>query len=286
MNNKPLTIDEEILRRLIEKTFTAKELEKHARDDVVELFYAIDSTNKYGAVVLKQSFGAVELGMSDQIQMESLEVSFSSTLTIKTKFKFADLCVPRKEVFTATEVVELLFKVYKLKSTKRTGWLHRNISPLECESVSDHSFFVAFLSVLHKYNSESQTISTAETISAVELGLIHDVAECVVGDLMPENISGISASDKACREEKAIHQLFGDSSIAKLWKLYEERLHENARLVKDFDRFEMILQADVYERKLDTDLSEFFDSVHGKIEDKRVREWERVLRKRRQERRK
>ena len=74
--------------------------------------------------------------------------------------------------------------------------------------------------------------------------------------------------------------------IMRLWREYEDRSSPEAKLVKDFDRFEMALQADDYERAgSHADLSEFFASVRGKLVSPNVREWLEVVERDRRKRR-
>ena len=52
-------------------------------------------------------------------------------------------------------------------------------------------------------------------------------------------------------------------------------------MVKDLDRFEMVMQAYEYECTRDVPLNEFFESVRGKIRHPKVTEWFDALQKKR-----
>ena len=69
--------------------------------------------------------------------------------------------------------------------------------------------------------------------------------------------------------------------IKDLWEEYEAGQTREAKLMKDLDKFEMILQAEDYEEQQGVDLSQFFDSTRGKIRDSVVSSWEQQLRSRR-----
>ena len=126
----------------------------------------------------------------------------------------------------------------------------------------------------------------------VLLALAHDVAEAIVGDIAPGD--GVSKADKADREAAAMEEigrmLGGGPVAARLGALfaeYEAGETPEAVLVKDLDKVEMVLQAGEYERaaaaaaaeeegggaastvppgpRLPLDLSEFFDSVRGRL---------------------
>ncbi|KAF9601821.1 hypothetical protein IFM89_023480 [Coptis chinensis] len=51
--------------------------------------------------------------------------------------------------------------------------------------------------------------------------------------------------------------------ISELWMEYEENSSPEAKVVKDFDKVEMILQALEYENEQGKDLDEFFQSTAG-----------------------
>src|SRR4051794_15354555 len=66
----------------------------------------------------------------------------------------------------------------RLKEIPRTGWLDRGILAEETESVADHSYGVALLAWLLAPDALDRG-------RVVELALIHDLAEAVVGDVTP-----------------------------------------------------------------------------------------------------
>ncbi|GBG33953.1 HD domain-containing protein 2 [Hondaea fermentalgiana] len=173
--------------------------------------------------------------------------------------------------------------VSNLKRVKRTGWVLRKVP--DPESVSDHSFGVALAALL----VEDDQIDTAK---AVQMGLLHDVAEAIVGDIAPGQ--GISDEDKHAREQAAMRELLQEKlgggaradRINALWQEYEARETPEAKLVKDLDRWEMILTADGYEREADSHfLQEFYDGVRGKIKHPRVKAWQKALEEARELRR-
>lgn len=74
------------------------------------------------------------------------------------------------------------------------------------------------------------------------------------------------------------------TEIIELWDEYEGGKSEVAKLVKDIDKFEMILQADTYEREHSKDLQGFFDSTSGKFKTEQIMALDDELRKQRDER--
>lgn len=107
---------------------------------------------------------------------------------------------------------------------------------------------------------------------AVVVALAHDAAEAIVGDLAPGDAP---KADKAAREAEAMasmaDMLGGEGSaaatlVAGAWAEYEAGATPEARLVKDCDKVEMLLQAAEYEGEHPgLDLGEFFASVEGRL---------------------
>lgn len=133
----------------------------------------------------------------------------------------------------------------------------------EPESVADHSFRMASLALV---------LAGAEGTDAsrcIKMALVHDMAEALVGDITPH--CGVSDEEKHRREAEAlesIKEMLGGGAaaaeVAALWNEYEAGETKEANLVKDFDKLEMIAQANEYEQAQGMDLSGFFNSTRGK----------------------
>jgi len=89
-----------------------------------------------------------------------------------------------------------------------------------------------------------------DSSKCVKLAVIHDIAEAIVGDITPH--CGVDKRDKHAREAAAITQMrsmlgaaawehAGEEMLA-LWHEYEAGASAEARLMKDLDKLEMILQ--------------------------------------------
>ncbi|KAH9314642.1 hypothetical protein KI387_023269, partial [Taxus chinensis] len=103
----------------------------------------------------------------------------------------------------------------------------------------------------------------------VKMAIVHDIAEAIVGDIAPSD--GIPKEEKSRRERNALDemcQMLGGGLRAKeiyeLWNEYEHNSSPEAKIVKDFDKVEMILQALEYENDQAKNLDEFFQSTAGK----------------------
>ncbi|KAG8243777.1 HD domain-containing protein 2 [Homalodisca vitripennis] len=109
----------------------------------------------------------------------------------------------------------------------------------------------------------------------MELALVHDLAECIVGDITPH--CGVPPEEKHKREKTAmleLAKLVGSSGnyLLQLYQEYEEQVSSEAQFVKDLDRFDMVMQAFEYEKssKNSLNLQEFFDSTEGKFKHPKI----------------
>lgn len=73
--------------------------------------------------------------------------------------------------------------------------------------------------------------------------------------------------------------------IYSLWIEYEECSTPEAKVVKQLDKFEMIFQANEYEvAEEDKDLQDFFDTTADVFDHSEISEWNKLLRKERDDR--
>ncbi|XP_057305083.1 5'-deoxynucleotidase HDDC2-like [Hydractinia symbiolongicarpus] len=183
-----------------------------------------------------------------------------------------------KENFPAT--LEFFTLVGQIKRAQRTGWTHHNVDKVE--SVSDHIYRMAVMTML----LEGKNLNTTH---CMKMAVIHDLAECIVGDITP--FCGVSAEEKYRREKEAMFKLTSlisnekvGNEVMSLWEEYTNQNTKEARAVKDIDRFEMILQAFEYEKSENKpgNLQTFFNSTKGKFGDPQIQRWVEELDKQRQ----
>jgi putative hydrolase of HD superfamily len=97
------------------------------------------------------------------------------------------------------------------------------------------------------------------------MALVHDLAEALVGDITPYD--GIDADEKRRREEEAMRELAvlaGDGRLLELWHEYDAAASPEARLVKELDKLETVLQAWEYGTRDDVGhaaLDEFWETA-------------------------
>lgn len=165
--------------------------------------------------------------------------------------------------------------IYQLKKTKRTGWLKRDITE-DVESISDHMYRMAMIAMTLPL--DNPTISRERCIM---MALVHDLAEAIVGDITPE--CGISDGEKHRLEAEAMAEITKDLApataalVSGLWEEYEGAVTEEAKLVKQIDKFEFALQAAEYQKERGVDLSGFVQVVRPKLSDPHlVALWESI----------
>jgi putative hydrolase of HD superfamily len=132
-----------------------------------------------------------------------------------------------------------------VKDVERRGWKTRAgiSSP---ESVADHSFATALAAMM------IGDFLGMDTLEMVRMALIHDVCEATTGDIQPGEMDGRS---KEVQETAALSGLLEAlperqrSSYLEAFSRFNAGTSPEARLVKDLDKLEMVLQAVRYERK-------------------------------------
>lgn|SRR5574341_1085748 len=164
------------------------------------------------------------------------------------------------------KVIEFFESANKLKWIERRGWVAK-VNVKQPESVADHCYLTALICMV------IADLKGLNTNKVVKMALLHDLAESVVGDYMPEEIS----SERKHEEEgKAIKIILDKlpprlrSNYARVWQEYKKGSSKEAVLVHQIDKFEMALQARDYMQKgYDPSLlKQFFDSASIHVKDK------------------
>ena len=159
-------------------------------------------------------------------------------------------------------------QIGNLQTNAADGWIDRGIPVDQVESVADHSFRVAALAWIASAQEPG-----LDRDRVVKLALLHDMAEAVIGDLLPyepESLEGLETGNERCcsisatsgREARSVEkrQLKSDalellveqfpdqqrSELESLWRELEERQSPEARFVKQIDVLETYLQSREY----------------------------------------
>ncbi|TNN35737.1 HD domain-containing protein 2 [Liparis tanakae] len=161
-----------------------------------------------------------------------------------------------------SNMLQFMKLIGQLKRVPRTGWVYRNVQ--KPESVSDHMYRMAVMSL-------TITDPTVDKSRCIKLALVHDMAECIVGDIAPPD--NISKAEKHRREEASLTSPYEamrhlasllpeglQQEMYGLWEEYETQSSPEAQLVKQFDLLEMILQA--HDEEIG-ELGRVFTASHG-----------------------
>lgn len=156
---------------------------------------------------------------------------------------------------SAAKHLAFLEEMGKLKHIKRTGWVLRNIN--DPETIAGHMYRMSVMTFLLDDDNESKLNRTR----CMELSLLHDMAECIVGDLTP--YCGVSKEEKHRREDEAMKTLRSlcqtqGERMYTLFQEYENQQTPEAKFVKELDIIDMLVQAFEYEKAQNVDLGEFF----------------------------
>ena len=181
--------------------------------------------------------------------------------------------------------IDFLSIVGKLKRTPRTGWTKYPEITSKVESVADHSFRIALMAFVFGLQQQ-QGEGSLDVQKLVTIALVHDISESIVGDITPH--CGISKEEKNRLEVEAMQKFkdaLGDvagETIEALWLEYENGSSREARVVKELDKLEMLLQASEYENEhKDVDLTEFYSSCDGSFKSESGKRWvEEIMRRR------
>ena len=139
----------------------------------------------------------------------------------------------------------LIEYILKLKNIKRAGWISK-AKILRAESVADHSYALTALSMVFS------DFLGLDTEKVMKMCIIHDLAESIIGDYMPDEISIKEKQIKEDNAMKIIISSFPDKIAlfySNMWKEYCLNQTKEACLVKQLDKVEMFLQANQYLKK-------------------------------------
>ena len=218
---------------------------------------------------------------------KSSSVSENAKMTSKSQLGDGEEEQQRKRMSQTKNTIDFLSICGKLKQTKRTGWTKYKEITSRVESVADHSFRIALMAfVFGLQQEEDKEEKVLDVQKLVTMALVHDIAESIVGDITPH--CGISKEEKNTLEVEAMKKLketLGDvagETIETLWLEYENGSSREARVVKELDKLEMLLQASEYENEYkDVDLTEFYSSCDGSFKTENGKKWvEEILRRR------
>ncbi len=155
-----------------------------------------------------------------------------------------------------------------LKKIPRQGWIDK-LSLERPESVADHTYSLAIMGMIF---SDLENYNTEKILKII---LLHDLAESIIGDITPEQIS---KKEKNMLEDKAIKTILRklplslQKQYASLWKEYQANNSDEVKIVHQLDKIEMALQAKIYSKEgySNEKLSYFLKSAKYEITDPKL----------------
>jgi 5'-deoxynucleotidase YfbR-like HD superfamily hydrolase len=152
-------------------------------------------------------------------------------------------------------LLDLFLEIQILDRVPRSGYVLRGVH--DPESVSEHSWHVLFL-----VWSLGTQVEGVDLQRAVEIALVHDLAELRVGDLPRTASHYFPEGAKKAAELAAMRDVLAPlpERALDLYREYQEGTTLEARLVKACDKLQLMLKVAVYERWGTGALGEFWDN--------------------------
>lgn len=152
-------------------------------------------------------------------------------------------------------LVDVLLELQALDRVPRMGFALRGVA--DSESVAEHSFHVA--TIVWMLAVEEPGI---DALRALELALLHDVAEVRTGDIPLTAARYLPAGAKHSAERQALEELLAPMA-ERAGPLAEEiaaQVSPEARFVKACDKLQLMLKVTVYEHAGTGSLAEFWQN--------------------------
>jgi putative hydrolases of HD superfamily len=164
-----------------------------------------------------------------------------------------------------SELSPFFHSILQLKSVRRAGWISK-VSVKDAESVADHSFSMCAMAMLL---SDMLGLDTRKVMKMV---ILHDLAESIVGDCQPGDVS---VSLKLAKEKKAMKSILSNLpkkvriEYEQIWLEYLYNMTNAAKFVHRVDKLEMALQANQYAKQgyADKMLAPFFEYARTAVGD-------------------
>lgn len=163
---------------------------------------------------------------------------------------------------------DFFYLATELKRVPRKGWKNK-VGIEHPESVADHTYGTALMAMVF---SDARNLDTEKIL---KMALIHDLAESVIGDFMPEEIS---KENKKTAENEAIKEILAKlpediaNRYSDIWNEYMQASTKESVLLHEIDKFEMAIQAVKYSSEgfSNEKLGMFIDSAKKEIRSKEL----------------
>lgn len=152
-------------------------------------------------------------------------------------------------------------EINKLNEIIRTGWLKREVPLDRLESVGEHIFTMALMSlaVIDKYSLDLNVEKVLKMI------LIHELGEIDVGDIaLPTGEQIKKKYEGELNGVKRICSVLKEDWMLELWLEFEEKKTKEASFVYKMDKLQAVMQAKYYSELInDNDklFEEFYENA-------------------------
>lgn len=156
----------------------------------------------------------------------------------------------------ASALVDVLVDTQRLDYVPRSGYLQHGVS--DPESVSEHQYHLAFL-----VWSLAPYVPDLDVQRALELALVHDVPELLIGDFPRSASKLIPHAVKREAELRAIESLFGglDERVDARMREFHRCTSLEARFVSACDKLQMLIKVTSYAERGVRALDDFWENL-------------------------
>ena len=167
-------------------------------------------------------------------------------------------------------IIDFFKTTINLKKIKRQGWIDK-LSINNPESVADHSYSMAIMGMII---SDLENMNFEKILKMI---LLHDLAESIIGDYTPGQIS---QEKKKKLEEDAFDKILENLphhlkfQYQKTWKEFQENNSVESKMVHQIDKLEMVFQAISYQNEGQTrdKISPFLETARKEITHPKLKE--------------
>jgi putative hydrolase of HD superfamily len=148
----------------------------------------------------------------------------------------------RREEFVEKDIAKFLFEMGQLKRVKRSGWWIAGVK--DPESVAEHTFRTAVIAYLLAH------LEGVDTGKAVLMALFHDMPETRTNDahrIVRRYAKWEDVDRKAVDEQSKRLPNEMATQMATLFEEFEKEVSPEAKVVRDADLLECIVQAREYQ---------------------------------------
>ncbi len=152
-------------------------------------------------------------------------------------------------------LLDLFLELQRLDRIPRAGFVLRGVD--DPESVTEHSWHVLFL-----VWTLGPKIDGIDVGRAMEIAIVHDLAEVRIGDLPMTCSRYFPEGAKNAAEEAAMAEILAPlpERALRLYDEYQRGASPEARLVKACDKLQLMLKVTVYESWGTGALAEFWNN--------------------------